>query len=128
MFNKGDKYIHFTKYGGVNIGEVEYYGYVTSMDTINKVKFKKYYILTTKHIRLELDGSDGRIFKIEQEYTDEECINIKNHIHAMCMKKNGIRQGIYDDIILPKGSLLNSLRKAKEETPPEDPDFRRGEN
>ena len=38
MLQKGDKYIHFTKYGGVNKGEVyEVFSNLTSIDTKNKV-------------------------------------------------------------------------------------------
>ena len=39
MFNQGDKYIHFTKYGGVNKGEVEWYGTQINWDTENMVAY-----------------------------------------------------------------------------------------
>jgi hypothetical protein len=42
MFEKGDKYIHFTKYGGVNKGEVESFGYINIIG--NGVAYKKPYI------------------------------------------------------------------------------------
>ncbi len=88
MFEKGDKYIHFTKYGGINKGEVEYFGYVTVIDSVNGVQYKKYYIVTTKKISLELDGSDGKIYKVEREYTPEECERIATKFKNLSRAKN----------------------------------------
>jgi hypothetical protein len=72
MFKSGDKYIHFTKYGGVNKGEVKSYGETRVIDTKNCVEYLKPHIVTTKNIVLELDGSDGTIFKVKkmQEFRD----------------------------------------------------------
>jgi hypothetical protein len=71
MFKKGDKYIHFTKYGSVNKGEVQSCGSTTSIDTQNLCSYKKLHIITTKGIILNLDGSDGKIYKIDGEFTIE---------------------------------------------------------
>ena len=133
MFTKGDKYIHFTKYGGVNKGEVDHYGYTTHIDTINKVSYITYRITNTAGITLQLDGSDGVIYKIENEYTDEQCTNIKNNLNYMGVKKDAQRQHVYNDIILPKGSLLDMLNKKHTIIPKHDggtnnTDFRRGKN
>ena len=133
MFTKGDKYIHFTKYGGVNKGEVDYCGHTTRIDTINKVSYLAYRITNTVGITLQLDGSDGEIYKIEKEYTDEECTNIKNNLTAMAIKKDAHRQH-YEDIILPKGSLLDMIGKKNTIIPKPNiggtgnTDFRRGKN
>ena len=72
MFKSGDKYIHFAKYGGVNKGEVKSYGETCVIDTKNCVEYLKPHIVTTKNIVLELDGSDGTIFKVKkmQEFRD----------------------------------------------------------
>lgn len=91
MFKKGDKYIHFTKYGGVNKGEVEYFGYVNVIDSVRGVQYKKYYIVNTKKISLELDGSDGKIYKVEKEYTPEECERITNTFKNLSRIKNKIK-------------------------------------
>ena len=131
MFTKGDKYIHFTKYGGVNKGEVDYYGYTTHIDTVNKVSYITYRITNTVGITLQLDGSDGEIYKIEKEYTDEQCVNIKKNLTAMAIKKDAHRQHVYNDIILPKGSLLDMIGKTKNIIPKDNPDntdFKRGKN
>ena len=66
MFSEGDKFIKFSKYGGVVIGEVKRFHYSLNIDLTNKVSYKKYYIITTNGVLLELDGSDGKIYKIEK--------------------------------------------------------------
>ena len=69
MFKEGDKYIHFTKYGSVNKGEVKSCDSTTSIDTQNLCSYEKLQIITTKGIILNLDGSDGKIYKIDGEFT-----------------------------------------------------------
>lgn len=88
MFKTGDKYIHFTKYGGVNKGEVKSYGETRVIDTENCVEYLKPHIVTIKNIVLELDGSDGMIFKLENEYTIEECKKMSMTIQKMVDYKN----------------------------------------
>lgn len=85
MFEKGDKYIHFTKYGGVNKGEVESFGYINIIG--NGVAYKKPYINTTNNVRLNLDGTDGKIYKIEREISVEEYKSIGNLAAKMGQKK-----------------------------------------
>ena len=80
MFKEGDKYIHFTKYGGVNKGEVKWYGETICLDIRNGVSYKQPYIVTTKGISLMLDGTDGRVFKVNEEFTEEQCKNIENNL------------------------------------------------
>jgi hypothetical protein len=87
MLKEGDKYIHFTKYGSVNKGEVQSCGYTTSIDTFNLATYKKQHIISTKGIMLELDGSDGKIYKIEDEFTPEQAENINNFIKSAIRKK-----------------------------------------
>jgi len=70
MFKEGDKYIHFTKYGGVNIEEVKTY-FETKVHTVKEDKaltYSRYSILTTKNFSLELDGTDGCIYKLDSFY------------------------------------------------------------
>jgi hypothetical protein len=88
MFKEGDIYIHFTKYGGVNKGEVKSYGETHVMDTKNCVRYLKPHIITTKNILLELDGSDGTIFKVEKEYTIEESKSLSTTLQKMVEYKN----------------------------------------
>jgi hypothetical protein len=88
MYKVGDRYIHFTKYGSVNKGEVKSYGERKVIDTENCVEYLKPYIITTKNIVLELDGSDGMIFKVENEYTIEECKKMSMTIQKMVEYKN----------------------------------------
>jgi len=83
MFKSGSKYIHFTKYGGINKGEVKSYGETHVMDTKNCVEYLKPHIITTKNILLELDGSDGTIFKVEKEYTIEEAKRLSMTLQKM---------------------------------------------
>jgi hypothetical protein len=83
MFKPGDKYIHFTKYGGVNKGEVKSYSETHVIDTKNCVEYLKTHIRTTKNFILDLDGSDGKIFKIEKEYTIEEAKSLSTTLQKM---------------------------------------------
>jgi hypothetical protein len=98
MFKAGDKFIHFTKYGGVNKGEVKSYGETHVIDTKNCVCYLKPYIITTKNISLELDGSDGMIFKIEKEYTEEDVKRVSTNLEKMSdykfKKLEKIREGV----------------------------------
>ncbi len=70
-FKKGDKFIQFTKRGGINKGEVEDIHSTTVWDTTNLCRYMSYAILTTNGVRLNLDGTDGRIYKIESEMDEE---------------------------------------------------------
>ena len=71
MFKKGDKYLHITKYGGVNKGEVEHQGAWMVVDRVNGVVYDDPFIKTTKGIYLKLGGSDGQIYKIREDITEE---------------------------------------------------------
>lgn len=88
MFKVGDRYIHFTKYGSVNKGEVKSYGETRVIDSENCVEYLKPHIVTIKNIVLELDGSDGMIFKVENEYTIEECKKMSMTLQKMVDYKN----------------------------------------
>jgi hypothetical protein len=83
-FKEGDKYIHFSKYGSINKGEVQSCGSTTVIDAFRCVTYKQYHIISTKGILLNLDGSDGRVYKIEDEFTEEEG---KNFINLMTKAK-----------------------------------------
>ena len=71
MFNPADKYIHFTKYGGVNKGEVKRIGETIKWDTDNGVAYHIPYVETTVGHIIHLNGEDGRVFKIKEDITDE---------------------------------------------------------
>jgi len=87
MFKEGDKYIHFTKYGSINKDEVKSCGSTTVVDAFRGVTYKKLHIINTKGIMLCLDGSDGSVYKIEDELTPEESENIINVITKLKEKK-----------------------------------------
>ena len=100
MFKEGDMYIHFTKYGGVNKGEVKSYVETHVMDTKNCVQYLKPHIITTKNILLELDGSDGKIFKVEKEYTIEEAKRLSMTFEKMTEYKHKKTQEYRDGVEL----------------------------
>ena len=77
-FKPGSKYIHFTKYGSINKVEVQSCVSTTVIDAFRCVTYKQYHIISTKGILLNLDGSDGRVYKIEGEFTPEEGENFLN--------------------------------------------------
>lgn len=72
MFKPGDRYVHFTKYGGINFGEVKWFSYITRIDGRLGIHYKVPYISTLKNFHLSLDGSDGNVYKISHDMTPEE--------------------------------------------------------
>jgi hypothetical protein len=88
MFKKGDKYIHFTKYGGVNKGVVEDIREINVWNTDNLCVYVKYSILTTKGVLLDLDGGDGKIYKINSEMTPKRAKELGNAFKKMHAKKS----------------------------------------
>jgi hypothetical protein len=100
MFKPGSKYIHFTKYGGINKGEVKSYGETHVVDTKNCVTYLKPHIITTKNILLKLDGSNGTIFKVEKEYTIEEAKKLSMTIEKMVEYKHKKMQEHRDGVEL----------------------------
>ena len=72
MFKTGDKYIHFTKYGGVNKGEVKWYGETRVINLTNGVQYLEPYIVNALGFSLKLDGTDGRVLKIEKEIEKDQ--------------------------------------------------------
>ena len=78
MFKEGDNYIHFTKYGGVNKGIVEWYGTVINWDFENKVAYHIPYIKSTKGIVIHLNGEDGKVYKIKNDITEEMLMKLKS--------------------------------------------------
>lgn len=109
MFKKGDKYIHFTKYGGVNKGEVEWVNDTICIDTVNKIKYTKTAIKTTKGVSLSLDGTDGRIYKIKSELTDEQCETINNGMEWWSRKKAEKQAELQEYLETHKDVLLEKL-------------------
>lgn len=94
MFKEGDQYIHFTKYGGVNKGVVEWYGETINWDTDNMVAYHVPYIKSTKGIVIHLNGEDGRVFKIKNDITEEMLIKLKSSstiFEELMNRKNKIK-------------------------------------
>lgn len=77
MFKQGDKYIHFTKYGGINKGEVESCGETIKWDTQNMVAYHIPYMITTIGHTIQLDGKDGHVYKIKGDITEEMLRRLK---------------------------------------------------
>lgn len=78
MLQKGDKYIHFTKYGGVNFGTVKEVFNQHSFDHLNKVMYLKPYIRNENGMSYEI-GKEGSFYKIHQEFTQEQADKIHNN-------------------------------------------------
>jgi hypothetical protein len=88
MFKQGDKYIHFTKYGGVNKGEVEWYGSTMNYDYENEVVYVSYYIKSTVGHAISMDGSDGRVYKINETMDPEMLKKLKSSLGVLDELKN----------------------------------------
>ena len=63
-FKVGDKYIHFTKYGGVNTGVIN--RIVSGLVINNKFNctYTKYSIVNEIGVVIDIDGTDGKVYKI----------------------------------------------------------------
>ena len=72
MFKIGDRYIHFTKYGSVNFGTVKHVHEVNVIDDSNGVIYVSVSIITDKNSCLEWEGSDGRIYRIIKDLSEDE--------------------------------------------------------
>lgn len=92
MFKTGDKYIHYTKYGGVNIGEVKDINITKCIDISNKVVYDRLVIITTNNIVLETDGSDGRIYKINNFMSEGGVERLENLLNNLHEKKENTRK------------------------------------
>ena len=88
MFKKGDKFIHFTKHGGVNKGEVSDFHLTTVWDTANLCTYQSVSIFTTNGVRLDLDGTDGRIYKIDSELEESQAKKLKENFKKLSNKKH----------------------------------------
>lgn len=97
-FKSGDKYIHFTKYGGVNKGVVDSIGYSTCFDTANGCSYIKLHLRTTKGVVLQLDGSDGEIFKISEELSTERCQELDKLFSKLGQRKGQIQADLEEKI------------------------------
>jgi hypothetical protein len=63
-FKVGDEYIHFTKYGGVNKGIVRRIIPTTVFNLQHGCKYEKYDIVNDLGIMINIDGTDGLVYKI----------------------------------------------------------------
>lgn len=86
MFKPGDRYIHFTKYGSINFGIVKHVHEINVIDDSNGVIYVSVSIITDKNSCLELDGSDGRIYRIIKDLSEDEIKTLRmigdNHKHG----------------------------------------------
>ena len=72
MFKPGDRYVHFSRYGSINFGEVKWFGYQEIINGELGIHYNVPYISTMKNFHLLLDGSDGKVCKISHDMTPEE--------------------------------------------------------
>lgn len=94
MFQEGDKYIHFTKRGSINKGTIKTIGTVRVIDTNNKVSYDKMYMVNEKDIHYQLDGTDGQFYKVSQEYSEDEAMNIAEALLKIAELKNARREKV----------------------------------
>lgn len=72
MFEKGDNFVLYTKYGGVIVGEVESIHNNDAICRQSKCVIRRQYIKTTKGMTYSVDGSDGKIYKMIRKVPEEE--------------------------------------------------------
>lgn len=91
MFNKGDMYVRFSPYGGITIDEIRSINTVTVTDAAHGFVYKKFSIVNTKGIVIELDGSNGKIYKLENILSKEDCEKIIENMKKISFYKSNIR-------------------------------------
>lgn len=73
LLKVGDKYIRFSKYGGVTTGEVVRIHQTTVVNCINennqsvKYVYTKYSIFNENGLGFDIDGSDGLFYKLDEK-------------------------------------------------------------
>jgi len=71
-FKVGDKYIRFSKYGGITTGEIVRINQTIVVNCIKennqsvKYVYTRYSIVNDIGIRYDIDGDDGLIYKLDE--------------------------------------------------------------
>ena len=86
-FKEGDKYIHFTKYGGVNRGIVKKVSSITVSSIPQRCTYIVPTITTDSGVTLLLNGTDGDFYKIGSELSDEQITKMENFYSEMRKRK-----------------------------------------
>lgn len=81
---KGDKFICYTKYGGIVKGEIDLIGERVILDITNKISYIESFIITTNGI--PYDSKDIKI--ISREYTQEEIERMERVMERLAERKN----------------------------------------
>ncbi len=76
MLKEGDSYVHFTKYGGIQRGIVESIRYTKGISTTTLCVYEKPYMVNDRGIVYDLDGSDGKFYKVTDEIDKAEAERI----------------------------------------------------
>jgi len=79
MLKIGDDFVRYTPYGGVQTGRVSKIFETRAIDVLNKVEYRKDFIVTENGTHYCLDGSDGRIYKIHAKISEKR-IELLNKI------------------------------------------------
>jgi hypothetical protein len=87
IFNPGDRYVHFTKRGGVNRGVVKEIHTTHIVDTKNGLVYLKISLINELGIIYDLDGTDGKFYPIKTELSEEDCERIKNTFNQLSERK-----------------------------------------
>lgn len=67
LFKSGDRYIHYTKHGGINTGIVRKIiteKVITILPDQTTIHYIRYSIINESGIIYDIDGTDGQFFKI----------------------------------------------------------------
>ena len=101
MFNEGDMYIQFTKYGGINRGVVSEVFNTICVDSKNGISYEVPHIKNENGIVLNL-SEDGLIYRITHEYSEKECENMKKIGKSF----QNIKQSKRDDYLSDEDVLI----------------------
>ena len=93
--------MHFTKYGGVNFGNVRDIWSITTIDLDSGCSYLSPQLISSNGLTYDM-FKDGRFYKIKSEYTPEEVAAIRERLKRLAgMKKHERIQESLKGVELP---------------------------
>lgn len=80
MFKVGDRYVQFIN-GEINMGLVKQIQEVVICDKPNMISYVAVSITNENDVVLELDGTDGRIYRIIKDLSENDLKMMQSYMH-----------------------------------------------
>lgn len=86
-FKVGDTYIRFSKYGSIQIGTIDRVEDMQCIDLTRRIAYLKTTIVNSNGISFEIDGTNGQIYRIARELTDEQVEKGRKFLEKLQQKR-----------------------------------------